>query len=141
MHLSAVHGDQLRASPAVMSCQGSSRDETQSKLPLIAAMHGAPKDAPSNIVRQVESEAMAVKVAMKMSGSKNAYVARCLGIDESYVSLIRNGKRPVPAWFVEPFCRVTGTNLLRQVRRLAAALESETSDEVARLADELRRVA
>ena len=136
-----VHGAQLRATGAVMSCHAPSRTETQSKLPLIAPMHGAPKDAPANIVRQVESDAMAVKVAMKLGGCKNAYVARCLGIDESYVSLIRNGKRPVPEWFVEPFCRVTGTNLLRQVRRLSAALSGSADDDVSRLAAALRSAA
>lgn len=97
-------------------------DGKQSQLPLISSMHPAPKDAPGQLVRQIESAGQAVAVSMVSCGAKLAYVAACLGRSESYVSRIRSGERPVPHWMIEPFCRITGTNLLKQHLALHEAI-------------------
>lgn len=109
-------------------------------------MRKGPTPADPCLLRQLESEAQAIAVAMQACGAKLAYVAAALGRSESYISLIRAGKRPVPPWFVKPFCHITGTLLLQQYIGLQAALasisHSETaSDVVSRLAQMLEQAA
>jgi hypothetical protein len=123
----------------------------QGKLPLISRMQGQPKPAPATILRQVETEAQAIDVSIRMAGMKAQAVADSLGCSEPYVSMLRNGKRPIPQdarreRFIDAFCHLTGTLLLRQVVR-RAELEAEAEDELpasrvnARLANELRACA
>lgn len=114
--------------PVGKSCQVLSKPDKQLKLKLIASMHPAPKDAPSNLLRQIETEAQAIAVSMRACGAKLAYIAASLGKSESYISRIRNGERPVPHWFVEPFCYITGSNLLKQFIAFQTALAEVQRD-------------
>lgn len=109
----------------------------QLNFQLISSMHKAPKDAPAKVLRQIESEAMAVRVAIKASGFKLAYYAASLGKSESYISRIRSGQRPVPEWFVKPFCWVSGSRLLEQYIDLHAALTDCQESHINRIAAQL----
>ena len=112
---------------------------TQKILPLAFGAHHAAKDAPAKIVRQVESEAMALAVSMRSGGHKVEYIAACIGKSHTYVSRMRSGKRPIPHKLIRPLCAATGSNLLAQYIALQVAL-GEACD-VTRLAMELRGVA
>lgn len=111
----------------------------QDNLRLAWGVHNAPKDAPASVVRQCEDEAQALRVAIASGHHKLAYIAACIGKSVGYVSRMQSGKRPIPERLVGPLCAATGSNLLRQVRDLHAALEAP--DEVARLAAMLREAA
>ena len=118
----------------------------QRLFPLISTMQPPAKPAPGALLQQVKTEAQAVKVAMKVGGCKLAFIALSLGVSESYASRIRNGKRRVPRWFITPFCRITGTLLLKQYRDLQQALaeiaDGAKQDDIdERLAEQLRRAA
>jgi hypothetical protein len=113
----------------------------QLNFQLISSMHKAPKDAPAKVLRQIESEAQAVRVAIKASGFKLAYFAASLGKSEGYISRIRSGQRPVPDWFVKPFCWVSGTRLLEQYQELHAAITECPHAYESRLSDQLRNAA
>ncbi len=111
----------------------------QWSLNLAWGMQKAPSDAPAKVVRQIESEAHALAVAMAAGGHKCASVGAAIGKSEGYVSRLRAGKRPIPARLVGPLCAATGSNLLRQYLDLQAALEGACH--VSRLADLLRAAA
>lgn len=113
----------------------------QLNFSLISSMRKAPKDAPPKVLRQIESEAQAVRVAIKASGFKLAYFAASLGKSEGYISRIRSGQRPVPDWFVQPFCWVSGTRLLAQFQELQAAIADCPRTHESRLSDQLRNAA
>ena len=112
-------------------------------MPLLSTMQRPPKQVANALLRQIETEAQAV--AVSMVGFKLAYIAASLGKSEAYISRIKNGKRRVPEWFVEPFCWVTGTLLLQQFRDLQEALrevEKRSQQQViSRLAEQLRACA
>ncbi|MCS4234441.1 hypothetical protein [Stenotrophomonas sp. BIGb0135] len=108
----------------------------QSSLPLAFGVHHAAKDAPSQIVRQIESAAHALAVMIRAGHHKLDYVAACVGKSRSYISRMQNGVRPIPEKLVGPLCAATGSNLLRQFLSLQAALEGIC--EVERLADLMR---
>ena len=111
-------------------------DGNQIPLRLAFGAHHAPKDAPLHIVRQVESEAQALAVAILAGGHKLAYIAVCVGKSVAYVSRLQTGKRPIPDRLVGPLCAATGSNLLRQHQAMQRALEGQSVAE--RLADLLR---
>lgn len=112
-----------------------SRLETQNSLRLAFGVQSAPVDAPAKVLRQIETEEQAIAVSIAACGLKLAYIGACIGKSESYVSLLRAGKRPMPEKLVGSFCAATGTNLLRQFRDLQAALcETDARREVERLA-------
>ena len=118
----------------------------QKYIPLLSSMHREPKPAPAAVLRQIDSEHLAVAVAIKSCGFKLAYIAASLGKSESYISLIRSGKRPMPRKLVSDFCRITGTTLLQQYLDLQDALaeitQTRTLDQHAeRLAAQLRAAA
>lgn len=114
----------------------------QQNLPLAFGVHRAPVDAPARILRQIESEAQALAVAMRAGGHKLASVAKSIGKSEGYVSRLRSGRRPIPSRLVGPLCAATGSNLLRQYLELQAALnDSCTRRQVERLAGMLRSAA
>ena len=141
-----VHGKNFCPEHAVKSCQAPETPEKQTSAALVLPMRAGPKPAPEKLLRQIDSEAQAVAVSMQAAGAKLAYIAAALGRSESYISLIRAGKRPVPQWFIKPFCHITGTLLLQQYIDLQAALASITqretaNDVVARLAHMLEQVA
>lgn len=108
----------------------------QIPMKLSFGVHHAPKDAPTHIVRQIESEAQALAVSIIAGGHKLAYVAACVGKSVAYVSRLQNGKRPIPERLVGPLCAATGSNLLRQHQALERALEGQC--EASRLACLLR---
>lgn len=107
-------------------------------LKLAWGMQSAPKDAPTKVVRQIESEAQALAVAISAGGLKQAYIARCINKSEAYVSQMRNGKRPIPQKLIGPLCAATGSNLIRQYIDLQRAL---SGDDVAHLVDLMRLAA
>lgn len=113
-----------------------SSDVKQKDLRLAFGVHRCPKDAPAKVLRQVTSEAQALAVSMKAGGHKAAYIAAVIGRSESYISLLRRGKRPIPHRLVSPLCAATGSNLLAQYIQLERALGE--MDEVGRLADLMR---
>ena len=76
----------------------------------------------AEIVAAVESEEMAVALALRLSGQSQARIAKRLGISPAYLSAIKAGERIVPTWFVRPFGYATGCNLLRQYIDLQTAL-------------------
>lgn len=95
----------------------------QTSFPFLSVMP-APKDAPDALVARISSESEAVAVSMRAKGFKQSWYAAQLGKSEAYISLIASGKRPVPRWFVKPFCVLSGSNLLEQYIELRAALAS-----------------
>ena len=108
-------------------------------LNLAFGVHRAPKDAPAQILRQIESAAMALAVSIEAGHHKLAYIGACIGKSESYVSRMARGIRPIPEKLVGPLCAATGSNLLRQFLILEAALAQVP--EVQRLAAMLRSAA
>ncbi len=115
---------------------------TQTELRLAFGVHRAPADAPAKLLRQIESEAQALAVAMQAGGHKLASIAKAVGKSEGYVSRLRAGKRPIPSRLVGPLCAATGSNLLRQYLDLQAALADNCARrEVERLAGLLREAA
>jgi hypothetical protein len=115
----------------------------QTNFAFLAVMP-APKPAPDALVARVTNDAQAVAIALKASNLKQAYVAAQLGISGTYLSLIRNGLRPLPDRLVLPLCYLTGTLLIQQYRDLQDALATvrgRTECVVAAMANELRRSA
>lgn len=108
----------------------------ENSLRLAFGVHRGPQDAPSKIVRQVESDAQALAISIRAGHHKLEYVASCIGKSVAYVSRMQNGERPIPDKLVGPLCAATGSNLLRQYRDLQAALNEVC--EVTRLAELLR---
>jgi transcriptional regulator with XRE-family HTH domain len=74
---------------------------------------------PDSVVASVKSDAHAIKLSIDTAAVK---LARELGISAGYLSLIRNGKRPVPDSMVDLFCAKVGSSLLKQYRDFQAAL-------------------
>jgi hypothetical protein len=91
-------------------------------LRLAFGAHHAPVDAPAKLVRQLDSDAQALAVAMQAGGHKLASVAAAIGKSEAYVSRLRSGERPIPDKLVRPLCAATGSNLLAQYRAMQEAL-------------------
>lgn len=115
----------------------------QHTFPFLAVCK-APKRAPDSLISKVSNAAQAVAVSLAGVNAKG--VAARLGISQPYLSQIRRGARPVPDWFVKPFCYATGTNLLAQYldlqEALAIAKGNETSNAlIKRLARDLERAA
>lgn len=101
-----------------------------------------PKDVSAKVLRQIESDAQALAVAIGAGRHKLAYIARCIGKSEGYVSRMRKGERPIPDALVDRLCWATGCNVLRQFRDLRDALEESTERrEVERLAAMVREAA
>ncbi len=116
-----------------------SRDGTQSELKLGLALLNGPQNAPPAVLRQVESEAQALRVSIVASGHKAASVAAAIGKSPSYVSRLQTGSRDIPHKLVGPLCAVTGSNLLRQFIDLQRAMDGMC--QTRRLADLLRAAA
>lgn len=118
-------------------------ETVQPALRLAFGVHHAPTDAPQKLVRQcLRYDALALNkalaVSMRAGGHKAAYVAACIGKHESYISLLRRGKRPVTEKLVAVLCAATGSNLIAQV---AAEIADIADDDEQRLAAMLREVA
>lgn len=117
----------------------------QTSFPFLSLMP-EPKDAPEALLLRVSSDQQAIAISIAARGFKQAWYAAQFGKSEAYISQIVNGKRSVPAWFVEPFCVLSGSNLLKQYRDLTDALaaireQSCAKRAIQRLADELRAAA
>jgi hypothetical protein len=95
-----------------------------------------PKDAPVQVVRAVETPAMALAISLEAAKLKQAYLAECLRVSESYVSRWLSEERPIPRKFVARICSITGSNLLDQHLRLEEALTGR--DPIAYLAAQLQ---
>ena len=97
----------------------------QQEMGLLSTMQRAPKPAPRIILRQMDDEAQAIDVSIRMAGFKAGFIAASLGLSEAYVSMLRHGKRHIPKegpqreTFIASFCRITGTTLLAQAIRQA----------------------
>lgn len=113
----------------------------QSILPLAFGVHRAAKNADPTILRQIESPAHALRVAMRAGHFKAAYIAACIGKSESYVCRMRNGKQPIPDKLVDALCAATGTRLLRQFLDMQAAMLPCAKSRDDRLAEALRELA
>lgn len=138
MGLSVWAGPLFRPNPLVKKSPEMSSPDQQN-LKLAFGVHRGPTDAPAKVVRQIESEAQALAVSMRAGHHKLAYVAACIGKSESYVSLLRKGKRAIPDRLIGPLCAATGSNLLRQYIELQRALQGHC--DVMRLAELLREAA
>lgn len=114
-------------------------DGNQLMLGLAFGVHRAPKDAPAKLVRQIDTPAQALAVAIAAGNHKLDYIAACIGKSRAYVSRLQRGERPIPDKLVKPLCAATGSNLLAQVIALHAALEEACP--VERLAQMLRAAA
>ncbi len=113
-------------------------ESLQPALRLAFGVHRAPVDAPRKLVLaclQYDDRALnkALSVAMKAGGHKGAYIAACIGKHESYVSLMRSGKRGVNDKLIAPLCAATGSNLLAQVADVMASLDDDEARMVAML--------
>ena len=111
----------------------------QKPLRLAFGVHSAPKDAPTKVLRQVESEAQALAVSIAAGNHKLAYVAACIGKSAPYVSQMQTGARAIPEKLIGPLCAATGSNLLRQYVDLQRAIDGQC--EVQRLAQLMREAA
>jgi hypothetical protein len=103
----------------------------QTSFPFLSVMP-APKNAPDALVARITSASEAIAVSMRANGFKQSWYAAQLGKSEAYISLIASGKRPVPRWFVQPFCVLAGSNLLRQYLDLQDALHAIREQNCAR---------
>ena len=105
----------------------------QQKMGLMSSMQGQPKPAPRVILRQMDTEAQAIDVSIRMAGFKAGFIAASMGLSDAYVSMLRNGKRRIPKEgpkreaFIAEFCRITGTCLLAQAIRQAEQEADELS--------------
>lgn len=111
----------------------------QKSLKLAFGVHRGPADAPVKVLRQIESEAQALRVSISAGHHKLAYIAACVGKSIPYVSQMQTGARPIPHKLVAPLCAATGSNLLRQYIEFQRALAGQC--EVMRLAELLREAA
>jgi len=106
----------------------------------------APQNAPDSIVSQVTTADQAIRISLMQKGVKASFYADQLHISMGYFSRIANGKRPVPEWFIEPFCALSGTNLLKQHLALQEAIHTAKGDLTRKqidhqLAEQLRKAA
>lgn len=125
----------------VKTSQGSSRESPQGEIPLVFGLHRAPVNAHADVVRQVRDTAHALQVAMKAAKVKAVVVARIVGCHESYVSLLKTGKRPITEALVGRLCIATQSALVAQVYAREERLRESESADVLRLAQLLRSAA
>ncbi|MHC9085372.1 hypothetical protein ACYX7E_10070 [Luteimonas sp. RIT-PG2_3] len=97
-------------------------DGNQKELNLAWGVTNAPANAPDRVVRQIDSEAQALRVSIVAGHHKLDFIAACIGKSRSYVSRLQSGERPIPDRLVGPLCAATGSNLLRQYMALQRAL-------------------
>jgi len=83
------------------------------------------KDAPFGAVNLVQSEAEALAWSIKAAELKVEDVARMVHKSKGYISKLQNGRQAIPHKLVEPLCRATGSNLLRQYIDLQRALSGD----------------
>ena len=113
----------------------------QSTFPLAYGVHREPSDAPATVLRQVASEAQALRLMRRAGGHKQASLAAHVGKSVSYVSRLLSGERPIPEKLVRPLCVACRSNLLSQFRTLQAAIAADEQAREARLAEEIRSAA
>jgi hypothetical protein len=106
----------------------------------------APIDAADSIVSQVTTADQAIRISLMRKGIKASFYADQLHVSLGYFSRISNGHRAVPEWFIEPFCTLSGTNLLKQYLALQEAIHTAKGDLTRKqidhqLAEQLRKAA
>jgi hypothetical protein len=106
----------------------------------------APMNAADSLVSQINSTDQAIRVSLMQKRIKDSYYANQMNISVGYFSRIANGKRPMPEWMIEPFCALSGTNLLKQYIALQMAIHAAKGDLTKRqidhqLAEQLRNAA
>lgn len=115
-------------------------DGTQNEMRLaFGVTRTDPQDAPDKVLRQIDSEAMALAVMIGAGNHKVAYIAACIGKSPCYVSRLQTGARAIPHKLVRPLCVATGSNLLAQFLARERAMSGQS--EVHRLAELLRAAA
>lgn len=111
-----------------------------------------PKSAPMDAVIRCTSEVDAICASLHaMRGYRDNHgelktqksLAQRLAISGAYISQMKTGERQMPDWMVAPFCRYTGTNLMKQYREYKSAIAATDSRDAknartARIAAELR---
>lgn len=104
-----------------------------------------PSDAPEKLLKLIDHEWQALAASIEAGRHKQAYIARCIGKSEGYVSRLCSGERPIPKNLVDRLCQATGCNLLRQFRerqeKLAEDSEQAVVSRVAAQLAEWRQVA
>ena len=106
----------------------------------------APMNAADSIVSQITTADQAIRVSLMQKGIKDAFYASQMHISIGYFSRIANGHRAIPDWFIEPFCALTGSNLLKQYLALQEAIHTAKGDLTQKqidhqLAEQLRKCA
>jgi len=136
MVLEFAHGKKICPEVVGNASQHQSITGNHSDLKLSFGVHRAAKDAPSKLLRQIETPAQALAVSIAAGNHKLDYIGACVGKSRGYVSRMQNGERPIPDKLVAPLCSATGSNLLSQFIELQAALNEFESqrDQVKRLA-------
>lgn len=129
------------ADSVVKTSQDSSRETSQGALALAFGLHRAPVNAPAEVVRQARDTAHALQIAMKASKVKAVVVAKIVGCHESYVSLLRHGKRPITEDLVGRLCVATQSALVAQVYAREETLRNAAQAETYRLAELMRGAA
>jgi len=81
-----------------------------------------PRDADEKTLRRCFSEADAVVGSITLSGLTYREIAARMGVSKSLVNAIAKGERQLTGKRTTAFCNATGTNLVRQYRRLEKAL-------------------
>jgi ADP-ribosylglycohydrolase len=125
----------------VKTSKDSSNESFQREIPLAFGLHRAPSNAPSEVVRQARDTAHALQIAMKAAKVKAVVLAKIVGCHESYVSLLKTGKRPITEALVGRLCIATQSALVAQVFAREETLRNNAQAEVYRLAELMRRAA
>jgi transcriptional regulator with XRE-family HTH domain len=89
-----------------------------------------PSDAPEKILRLIDHDWQALAASIEAGRHKQAYIAKCIGKSEGYVSRLCSGERPIPERLVDRLCQATGCNLLRQFRERQARLAEDSEQAV-----------
>lgn len=81
-----------------------------------------PRDADERTLRQCFSERDAVICSIVLSGLTYREIAERMGVSKSLVNAFSKGERQLTDKRITAFCNATGTNLVRQYRRMEKAL-------------------
>lgn len=124
MHVGgAVHGSHRRGSGLRTLANACERNPNQREMPMFQAV-SQPTDAPLAQVAgcTCEADAVAVSLHKRLAGFSHAWIAQRMGWKSpSYFCEIIKGAKAMPRKRVDDFCRLTGTNLLRQYIALQKA--------------------
>lgn len=107
-----------------------------------------PKDSPEHVVLAVSDPPEAMRLSINAALLTQAFVAGAMGISKSHLCMILNGSRSIQHKHIEPFCLITGHNLLKQVVEVVGlkddefdAIKGKTADTLAALVKQMREAA